>query len=209
MRNACARLRAMVDDLEQNDNVTVLEVEMASPASREDIEAATGLAGGALPAGVADFYAELNGFNLEWRHTVAEVSQGNLADHGFVNILPIDEVFGDWEGVTWFGDSDDADNEYRPVKPFDMFVPEACAAFWQPPGKRPRRTVAYHYFGDELYDTGYAFDEYLERLLAARGFWYWIHTLCPDLQDSTEATGFRRAMPLIFDDYDDRLFQPK
>jgi hypothetical protein len=206
MRDARDRFQAMIDDLRRNPNVRVATADMADPASSAEIEAATELAGGYLPAGVAEFYSQLNGIQLEWRHTVAKVRHGDESDKGLIDILPITEVFGDWEGVTWFGDDDD---EYRSVKPFDMFVPEACTAFIQPPGKRPADTVAYHYFGEELHVTGYKFDEYLERLLASRGFWYWIQALCPDLQDSSEVADFRRAMPLIFDDYDDSLFQPR
>lgn len=195
----------MVADLRLNPNVEITEVRVAQPAARAEVEEARTLAGGMLPAGVEEFYAQMNGFRLDWRHTVAEVSRGDLADHGLVNILPIGEVFGDWRGVTWFSD----DEEFRPVKPFDMFVPEACAAFIKPEGRPPASTVAYHYLGEELRDTGYSFDEYLDRLLASRGFWYWIQALCPDLQASAEVAAFRRVMPLIFDDYDDQLFQPR
>lgn len=205
MRNARARFVAMVDGLRDNPKVDVASVNVPRPASQQDIAAAARLAGGALPDGVAEFYAEMNGFKLDWRHTVAEVSQGDQSDHGLVNILPIGEVFGDWRGVTWFSD----DDEFRPVKPFDMFTPEACAAFIKPDGRPPAGTVAYHYFGEELHDTGYSFDEYLDRLLASRGFWYWVQALCRDLQASAEVTAFRRVMPLIFDDYDNQLFQPR
>jgi len=206
MPDARARVLSMVDDLRGNPNIEVISVEIGEPAPTAGLEAARALAHGALPAGVEDFYTELNGFTLEWRHSVDEVSHGDLSDHGLINILPIDEVFGDWHGVTWF--SEDNDEEFRPVKPFDLFVPEACAAFIQPPGQPPAGTVAYHYFGEELIDTGYSFEEYLARLLAARGFWYWIQTLCADLH-SEAVISFRRAMPLIFDDYDDQLFQPR
>ncbi|MFC0597406.1 hypothetical protein [Streptomyces palmae] len=117
------------------------------------------------------------------------------------------EVFGDWGGVTWF--SSQGDQRFRGVKPFDMFVPESCAALLQPPGETPGDTVAYHSFGQEVHDTGYTFDEYLERLLAARGHWYWIQTLCPGKQHSIEVEAFRWNMPYIFPDYDDRLFRPR
>jgi hypothetical protein len=206
MRDARSLLSAMVEALDRNRNAEVLAVDVAAPASREDIVAASSLARGVLPAGVADFYAQMNGFRLEWRHTVAAIGRGDLSDHGSIGILPISEVFADWRGVTWFGEDDD--DEFRAVKPFDMFVPEACAAFVQPEGEPPAASVAYHYFGEELHDTGYSFDEYLVRMLASRGFWYWIKTLCPGLEHSAEVTAFRRAMPRIFADYDDSLFQP-
>jgi hypothetical protein len=88
-----------------------------------------------------------------------------------------------------------------------MFVPEARAALIQRDGRPPADSVAYYYIGEELRDTGYTFEEYLERLLASRGFWYWIQTLGPGLEASAEVTGFRQAMPLILPDYDDSHFQ--
>ncbi len=201
-----SRFTSMVDDLRSNPRVEVISVAVAPPATRLDLDAAAALAGGVLPAGTHDFYSELNGFQLEWRHTLPAISHGDLSDHGMVNILPIRDIFSDWRGVTWFGD--DAD-EFRAVKPFDMFVPEACAAFVQPAGKPPAASVTYHYFGEESYDTGYSFDDYLVRLLASRGFWYWVQTLCPGLESSTEVTDFRQAMPQLFADYDDSLFRPR
>lgn len=200
-----SRFTSMIDDLRTNPQVEMISVTLSPPATRADLDAAAELAGGMLPTGTEDFYSELDGVQLEWRHTVPAISKGDLSDHGLVNILPIREVFGDWRGVTWFGADND---EFRPVKPFDMFVPEACAAFIQPAGEPPAASVSYHYFGEELHVTGYTFDEYLVRLLASRGFWYWIQTLCPGLESSTEVTAFRQAMPQIFDDYDDRLFRP-
>jgi hypothetical protein len=206
MRNVRSRVTAMVAGLEQNPHVEVLTIDLADPASQEDIDHATRLANGVLPAGVEDFYREVGAFRLEWQHTLDEISHGDLSDHGFINILPVPEVFGDWRDVTWF---DEDDQQFRPVKPFDMFVPEACTAFLQPPDDPPADAVAYHYFGEELCDTGYTFDDYLKRLLASRGYWYWVQTLCPDKQDSAEVVDFRNNMPVIFPDYDDEPFHPR
>jgi hypothetical protein len=162
---------------------------------------------GALPTGVEDFYRELNGFKLEWEHTVESIKQHDFSDRGFIELLPITDVFQSWEGTTWFSDLESGD-AYRPVKPFDYFQPEACAAFYEMPGEPPDERVYYHAFGEMLECTNYSFPEYLERLLASRGYFYWIVTLCSSLQSTREAVIFRRHMPLIFDDYDDALFYP-
>ncbi|MFG2848812.1 hypothetical protein ACGF12_37535 [Kitasatospora sp. NPDC048296] len=195
-----ARLAAMIEDLERNPRVQLLEATVAPPTPPSDIELAVRLAHGRLPNGVEAFYREVGAVRLRWRHTVPELLHDDLSDQGLVNLLPLSEVFADWHGVTWHSPQD---QEYRTVKPFDMFVPEACAAFVP-----PLDSVHYHYFGEELYDTGYSFDAYLERLLASRGFWYWPQTLCQELAESTEVAAFRRAMPVIFPDYDDALFRP-
>ncbi|MFD8787382.1 hypothetical protein [Kitasatospora sp. NPDC059599] len=200
MTTARTRLDAMIADLERNPRVELLEATVAPPTPPSEIEHAVRLADGRLPAGVEAFYREVGAVRLRWRHTVPELRHGDLSDQGLVHLLPLGEVFGDWRGVTWHSPED---QEYRRVRPFDMFVPEACAALLP-----PLDSVHYHYFGEELYDTGYSFDAYLDRLLASRGYWYWPQTLCRELQDSTEVTAFRRAMPVLFADYDDALFQP-
>ncbi|KUJ70871.1 hypothetical protein ACZ90_00725 [Streptomyces albus subsp. albus] len=206
MQNARAKVTAMVAALQAHPHVEVLNATLGEAASEAELAEAVRLAGGRLPPGVADFYREIGSFQLDWRHTVETIRQGDLSDHGCVNILPVREVFGDWEGVTWFPSGDQG---FRGVKPLDMFVPEACAALLRPPGEMPGDTLAFHYFGEELHDTGYTFDEYLERLLAARGYWYWILTLCPGQEGSVEVEAFRRNMPHIFPDYDDTLFHPR
>lgn len=202
------RFAEMVERLRQNRNAEIIEVAFGEPAPEADLVRVKQQTHGALPAGVEAFYRELNGFKMEWEHTVESILQHDYSDHGFIELLPIAEVFGEWEGTTWFSDLEGGDT-YRPVKPFDYFQPEACAAFCQSPGQPPDQRVFYHYFGEDLECTNYTFPEYIERLLAARGYFYWIATLCSTQQGSREATMFRQHMPLIFDDYRDELFYPK
>lgn len=200
----------MIDGLKRNPNVDLLNVKFGEPASSEEIAEATRLAGGRLPVGVEEFYRQVGSFSLEWRHTVAEIREGDQADEGLVNIIPLSAVFGDWEDYVYFPDFPNGEGlEFRPVKPFDAFVAEACAAFLQPDGQPVGDSVAYHYFGEDLHDLGYTFDEYIERMLVSRGYWYWMLTLSAELQRDHEVGEFRRKMPLVFDDYDDSLFQPR
>src|ERR1051326_2439329 len=130
--------RRMVEGLENNPNVRLIEVAFADPAADAEIEQARRLAGGSLPAGVEDFYREMNGFGLQWEHTVEPIKQRTDADRGFINLLPVARVFGDWEGSTWFEGFEGGD-KYKPVKPLDQFVPEACAAFFQESGRATDR----------------------------------------------------------------------
>ena len=195
-----ARLSAMISDLERNPRVELLEATVAPPTPPADLELALRLADGRFPAGVEAFYREVGAVRLTWRHTVPELLNHNLSDQGLINLLSLRQVLGDWEGIVWHSAQD---QEFRAVRPLDRFVPEACAALVP-----PSDSVHYHYLGEELYDTGYSFDAYLERLIASRGFWYWPQTLCRGLEDSTEVTAFRRVMPTVFPDYDDTLFHP-
>jgi len=202
------RFELMTKNLEANRNVNITRLAFGNPASDAEIEQAKKLAGGVLPEGVEGFFREMNGFCLEWEHTIESIKQHNDTDKGFINILQILGVFGDWKNSTWFDDFEGGD-KYKPVKPLDYFVPEACAAFYQATGGTPQNTVYYHYFGEYLEDTGYTFLEYIDRLLASRGYFYWIQTLCKGLQGHFEVANFRKNMPLIFDDYNDDLFHPK
>src|SRR5262245_10066067 len=201
------RFESMAEELRSNRNVRVIKLALGRPAARAEIASAERRAGGALPDGVERFYREMNGFSLEWEHTVESIRSHDSSDRGFVELLPIGRVFASWRGQTWFADIEGGET-YRPVKPFDRFQPEACAAFYQPPGKAPEDRVYYHYFGEILEATGYTFPEYVDRLLASRGFFYWIVTLCAGLQSTREATSFREKMPLISDDFEAALFPP-
>ncbi|MEV5281545.1 hypothetical protein [Streptomyces sp. NPDC051994] len=206
MHGIRSRITRMIEEIDQSPHLDLIDSVVGDPASEADLTEASRLAQGHLPAGLADFYQEVGSLRLEWRHTVADIRKGNLSDQGFINILPVTQVFGDWEGITYFpGQNED----FRAVKPFDMFVPEACAAFIQKPGGEPGDTVSYHYFGEELCDTRFSFAEYLERLLASRGYWYWLQTLCPGAEESAEVSAFRQNMPRMFPDYDDALFHPR
>jgi hypothetical protein len=206
--NFSKRFELMAENLKANRAIKVMELVVNPPALEAEIEQARKLAKGVLPAGVESFFREMNGFYLEWEHNVESIKQHNDFDKGFIKILPILNIFGNWKGTAWFEDSEEGD-EYKPVKPLDYFAPEACAAFYQMTEEIPLDTICYHYFGEYLEDTRYTFEEYIDRLLASRGYFYWIQTLCEGLQKSYETAAFRNNMPLIFDDYNDNLFYPK
>ncbi|KAJ5904647.1 uncharacterized protein N7473_001563 [Penicillium subrubescens] len=224
MADIRTRFERLFVSLRQTPHIEVLEAEIGPPTNEEDIRFVLQRTKGQLPTGVENFYRALGWVRLEWRHTVKEIAARNMSDQGFVRILPLKEVFDEWEGIIWWGESEgESDDdvaerqEFRSVKPFDMFVPEACVAFLQPPPRlgssskvwgQPGEHVAFHYCGEELYKTRYSFDDYIDRLLASRGFWYWSMTLCTETQEAVETKDFRQKMPLLFEDYDDDLFQP-
>ncbi|WP_405899263.1 hypothetical protein OG242_18700 [Streptomyces sp. NBC_00727] len=197
MSNARDRLDALVAELRENPRVELLNHELTDPLPPDRIgELADG-----LPAGVEGFYREVGSFKLEWRS-----AEGDGANRGLADILPLDRVLGDWSGITWFPSGE---QEFRPVVPFDFFTPEACTAFERADDGAFADTVSYHYFGEELASTGRTFTEYVELLIASRGYWYWPKTLCRGYEDSAEVTGFRQDMPRLFPDHDDELFRPR
>lgn len=199
-----ASVRAMVESLKSVSAVRITRWEPQLPAPDGAIEAARRLARSKLPDGVEAFYRTMNGFALEWEATAA-----GATDRGAAQLIPIERIFGDWKGVTWFDDLGGGGGPYRGVKPFDIFQAEACAAFWQDPDAPPQSQVYFHYFGEGLCALGYSFDEYLDRLLASRGYLYWQQTLCAEMAGNPEVARFHARMPVLFPDFAPDLFVPR
>ena len=198
------RFRTMTRELETHPHIEVIDFHFSPPATPDEIEEAKRSVSGGLPEGVEAFYREMNGYTLEWEHSLEEVRQGDDSDKGLIEILPLEDVLRDWKESIWF----EGDERFKAVRPLDFFVPEACSALLYSPDTGFRPTVHYHVLGETLYDTGYAFRRYIDRLLASRGSWYWIETLCRETHDSPESEAFFRRMPLLFPDFQPSLFQP-
>jgi len=195
MQGYLTRVEAVVAELRNDDRLTVTECKIEKPASKMDIEEARKLFGHELPHGLEAFYLEMNGFHLEWESEEEDWVTGQI------RLLPITEVFGDWKEQIWFEEGD----EFSQVKPFDFFVPEACAAFH--PDAQGSWSVHFHYCGEELEPMGIDFPKYVDLLLAARGYFYWQKSLCTDASDSTEVEEFLEEAPKYFSDFSEDLFQ--
>ena len=197
----------MADALKKDGRINVAKLKIGKPAPAALVEEAARQAGGVLPAGIAELYREMNGFDLEWEAGDVEGLQGDPCK-GLISIQPLygpkncDGVFSDWRDSMYFDDEDPK----RKIKPFDFFVAEACAVLYPVPGKA---NIHYHYCGEELHPTGYSVPEYLDRLLVSRGFWYWMRSLCVDLRDSGEVEAFKNDASILFPDYEAALFVPK
>jgi len=200
------KIQELVDSLESISTISVNTVEIGSPATPEQLDTARWYAELKLPQGVEEFYKELNGFHLEWE-AKEPFAPNQSPDRGSIQLLPIERIFGSWKGTTWF-DEFEGGERFKEVKPFDLFQPEACAAFSQKPDKAPQNEVYFHYFGEDLCATGYDFSEYLDRLIAARGYLYWQLSLCPDTQSNSEVHQFQERMPVLFPDFNPKAFVP-
>lgn len=196
----------LIAELKNNSKINLTRYLVSAPAAETEINAVEQTLRIDLPSDMKQFYREMNGFILEWNIIDFDPASTDQTNSGCINILPISQVFKSWKGVTWFdGENGDV---YKAVKPFDFFQPEACSAFLIHNEKCVAPTIYYHYLGETLYDTGYEFSGYIQRLLAAKGFFYWLESLCVECQGTPQTQQFFEAMPNLFDNFNRRIFIP-
>lgn len=189
------RFEAMVAELKQNKKVGEVKATIKPPATDAQLALAAKTLGRPLEAEIAAFYREMNGFDLEWKNLDGE-------GDGHIHLLPVQEVFGSWKDSIWFEGSPEFDR----LHPFDFFIAEACAAFDR--SESPLQ-VHFHYCGEERAPTLLSFTEYLERLLISRGYFYWVHSVTEDNEDSSETEQFLEGAPRLFRGFNKKLFTPK
>lgn len=200
-----SQVQEMLSDLRDNSAIVVDSEKVRAPATEANIATALTMAQYKLPDGIEDFYAEMNGFSVTWS-SVETTEGGSPLDSGSINILPIEQVFASWQGTIWFAEFEGGDR-FRPVRPFDLFAPEACMAFWQPLDDCPEDDVYFHYIGEDVSATGYGFEEYMSRLIECRGYRYWQTTVF-GVGDQPEANHFRERAPQLFPGLDLARFAP-
>ena len=123
--------------------IEVLQVRIAEPAPAEVLAHLARVCAGGLPAGLADFYGELDGFFVDWVQTSAPDRPGAEPASGRINVRPAAEVFGPGPGLQFL----DEDVRFRPVRP-DIFTSEACGAFLQGPDMAVSDELHLHVFGE-------------------------------------------------------------
>ena len=184
--------------------IEVRQSEIRPPVSAAELAEGRTLARNRLPEGVEDFYTRLNGFTLAWDYTPPGRS-GRPTDSGSIDILPLAEVFSDWRETIWFDDFPGGDR-FEPVKPFDFFSPEACAAFCQQADVPPGDEVHYHYLGEGLRTLFPTFPGYLDLALLTCGYVGWHGALPRDDPAFPEAAGIRARMRQVVPGFSDDKF---
>lgn len=169
---------ARIEALRAAPGFSVRTGEIRPPVSKSELAEVLASTRDHLPAGVEEFYTQLNGFTLEWDYT-APGESGEPSDFGSINILPLQRVFADWRGAVWFDDFEGGER-FKAVKPFDLYIPEACAAFRQEPGAAPEDAVYFHYIGESLAPLLPTFADYIRLALVAGGYLNWRIALTPD-----------------------------
>ncbi|MFN6525458.1 SMI1/KNR4 family protein [Nostoc sp. ChiSLP03a] len=206
-QNIVHKFHLMVDYLRNNQaiNIDIDSCEFNPPATKEELNAAQ-IKFKLTPA-MIDFYSKANGINIFWeRAEQVEIAGGGLAA-GYIDLLPVQEVFKDWKNIIYFDENDPC----KPLHPIDFFIGNACAALYLNGSDNPE--VYYYYRGEKMRPLGVDFEGYLELLLKSRGFWYW-HLAIAGSEDvnsdapiTTEERNFRKIMPQLFADFDGSDFQ--
>lgn len=194
----------LVDELRDHPNINIAQAQINEPVTQAAIAEIESCLQTKLPDEITSFYRQMNGARILWTLNDDFCDEYGIqtSNGGSIQLLPIEKVFGNWKDVIWFTEDD---HVLRHIKPFDFFVPEACAVFYSIP---EQFQVYYHYCGEELHPTGYSFNEYLERLLQARGYVYWMQTLHVAGMETISSEDFFADMPKIFDDFNSSLFVP-
>jgi len=193
------QFHSMVAALKNNAVINVVTCEFNSPATEEELNEARSKF--KITPAMVEFYSQVNGINILWeRREEKEITGGGLAA-GYINLLPVQEVFGDWKDIIYF----DEDDPGKPLHPLDFFISNACAALYLDGLDNPE--VYYYYRGEKMRPLGVDFEGYLQLLIKARGFWYWHLAIVkpedvnPDALMSIEERNFREIMPQLFPDF--------
>lgn len=195
------KFHSMIDSLRSNRaiNIDTDMYEFNPPATDEELNAARSKFN--LTPAMINFYSEANGFNIYWeRVEQVEIYEGGYAA-GYINILPVQEVFKDWKNIIYFSEDDPC----KPLHPIDFFIGNACAALYLDGSDNPE--VYYYYRGEKMRPLGVDFEGYLKLLLKSRGFWYWHLAIAgpehinPAEPMSVEEKNFREIMPQLFPDF--------
>jgi hypothetical protein len=143
------------------------------------------------------FYSEVKIFELWWHHDdYQEINQAC----GKINILPIETVLGNWEGIVWFKENPD-DYGLKDFKIFDFFVDEACVGFYDLPKKNEE--LYFLYFEDAPVSLGLNIEGYIEMLGMSYGFFYWQKAIIEIItgKENPESKDFKHYMPLLFPEF--------
>ena len=195
----------MAAELERHPEIELIVCQFNPPATEAEL-AQVGENFRLTPA-MLEFYRRANGVSIRWeRRGQRKTAAGGLAV-GQIELLPVGEVFGSWEGVVYL----EEESRFRHLHPLDFFIEEACAALNLDGSENPQ--VYYHSLGGEMAPLGVDFGGYLELLLESRGFLYWQLSVATheyssdDAPPTAEERSFRETMPQLFPDFDGAAFK--
>ena len=132
-----------------------------------------------IPERVREYALDMNGHLLRWESR--EDGSGRSACTGDVNLLPIDQIYGDWEGIVYFDFTENP--RLRHFKIVDFFVNEACVGLYYDEQQDPGLYYLEHGEGLLPYPLHLDLKGYLTLLTCTLGYSYWqlaVLALLPD-----------------------------
>jgi len=122
-----------------------------------------------IPEHVRGYALDMNGQLLRWQSR--EDGSGRPACTGNVNLLPIESIYGDWEGIVYFDFT--KDERLKHFKVVDLFQDEACVGLYHDEAQDPG--LYFFAFGEGLapYPLHLDLKGYLTLLTCTLGYTYW------------------------------------
>ncbi|MBN2894127.1 MAG: SMI1/KNR4 family protein [Bacteroidales bacterium] len=192
MKSYLERFKKMVEELKNHPQIEVKEFVVNPPATDEQIETAQERFN--LTPDMLDFYKLANGLKLTW--TIKGETDG--FDDGYVDLLPVEEVFMDWS------ESLDTEEfpEFEPLHPFDYFRPEGCAAFYLNEETENPEVYFLNNGSGEMSELKLDFKSYMDLLLETKGFFYWQSARASSLEGNNnfQERNLKTKLPKLFPD---------
>jgi hypothetical protein len=183
-------------------NIEVIDACNGEEFSREEINFANELQ---LPVEFGNSSYLFFGFVVSWK----SANGLSIDAMGSINILPISQIFGDWEETVYWPDTA-LDSDLRDFKVVDRFLPEyGCGIYW---GKR--KDLTFHWAeldGSEPISLDLDINGYIEMLIAAKGYIQWQTAILFLLHGRSTANvdDFKTHMPILFPDWTWEAFVQK
>lgn len=212
--NYRARFEALIEGLRQHPNLLDLRAELGEPTDPEAIEEARALVGKAWPEGLTEFFQELSFVEISFKASSTNPKGEPRDVYGTISIPNVTSMF-DYENLEdeIYFDFMEGDHPFHLIRPLDRFVPEAYVVLYPIHKDVEKNTkpahIAYHYCGEELWDTDLSFTDYIDFLMLSRGIHYGIklkvgprdrYTWVEEMQDTTQK---------LFPDFDPKVLATK
>ena len=138
-----------------------------------------------VPYCMQEYGGDLNGRLLRWETRPGQVP----AVSGQINLLPLPEIYRDWEGMLYFDfDSPERRARFQTFKIVDFFANEACVGLYH--DERADPALYLYTFEDEPEPLGVDIRGYLHLLTQSLGFPYWQYLLVELFQHRGQAQSF-------------------
>jgi hypothetical protein len=180
MKNYLKKIEDLVTELKTIPNISNLTFKKNTGIREEDFADYADEFSIKIAKVVKDFYTEVDGFSLTWKYNPVTSGSPIQPFEGYINILPFYKMFlgtddNLWENEIWGNQTPDKDlSFYKNLKIFDYFEKDNihCVCLEISDG-----TLTENLW---IFREGYlplqmkiGLEEYIEKLISAKGLWGW------------------------------------